>query len=82
MVLLRELTQQIPPPAAVQTPLSRIAEFHEGVEYLDGKEMSTVVAAGPYTLASSLDFEPLDDLLAYAVGTHADVLILVRLRAC
>ncbi|KAJ1723781.1 DNA-directed DNA polymerase alpha subunit pol12 [Coemansia erecta] len=42
-----------------------------------GRPFSAVVAAGPYTLADSLDYEPLADLVAHAVEAAPSVVFLL-----
>jgi len=41
--------------------------------------MSVICAAGPYTVESDLDYEPLDDFLGLVKEEKPDVLIMVSL---
>ena len=66
-----------PPRAA--TPGARLLELnHDSPKYLAGAPMNVVVAAGPYTTADNLEFEPLEDLLANVKSSspQPDVLVL------
>lgn len=53
-------------------------EYGEGTKKLGGNPMSVVVAAGPYTVDSDLEYAPLGALLENAEDERPDVLVLVN----
>lgn len=53
-------------------------EYGEGAKKLGGNPMSVIVAAGPYTVDSDLEYAPLGALLENAEDERPDVLVLVR----
>ncbi len=59
-----------------RTLRSKLANFHQGEKYMNGKHMSIVVASGPYTLQSNLSFEPIKDLFDYIRRTAVSAVIL------
>ncbi len=71
-------SQMIPLPAQPlpRTLRSKLANFHQGARYMNGKHMSIVVASGPYTLQSNLSFEPIKDLFDYIRRTEVSAVIL------
>lgn len=70
----------MPPIDATYTAPSSLLEkqYGTGPKQLGGDPMSVLVAAGPYTLESDLEFEPLEALIGLAKQEKPDVLILVR----
>lgn len=52
-------------------------EYGEGNKKLGGNPMSVIVAAGPYTVDSNLDYAPLAALLESVEDERPDVLVLV-----
>lgn len=71
----------MPPIDATYTAPSEILarQYGTGPKELGGNPMSVIVAAGPYTVDSNLDYEPLQALLGLVQEERPDVLILVRL---
>lgn len=67
---------QAPPSALAQTPADELLRYQHG-DKLGGEPISMVVAAGPYTLDSNLDYEPFSALVENAIEERPDVLILV-----
>jgi len=47
---------------------------------MQGQPLSVMIAAGPYTLDTDLDYEPFDALMEVARNDRPDALILVGLR--
>ncbi|SCZ98672.1 BZ3500_MvSof-1268-A1-R1_Chr7-1g09237 [Microbotryum saponariae] len=70
---------QMPPmDAPVTAPSEILARQHgDKVKQLNGKPMSLLVAAGPYTLDGDLNYEPLSALLDLAQAERPDVLVLL-----
>ncbi|POY74018.1 hypothetical protein BMF94_2829 [Rhodotorula taiwanensis] len=68
----------MPPIDATYTAPSSLLEqqYGAGPKQLGGHPMSVLVAAGPYTLESDLDYEPLEALIGLAKQEKPDVLIL------
>ncbi|GAA5868785.1 hypothetical protein JCM3774_003893 [Rhodotorula dairenensis] len=68
----------MPPIDATYTPPSSLLEkqYGTGPKQLGGNPMSVLVAAGPYTLESDLEYEPLEALIGLAKQEKPDVLIL------
>lgn len=63
---------------AYSTPSQLIKYQHgTGNKQLGGGPMNVIVAAGPYTVDSNLDYEPLQALIQAAQKEKPDVLILV-----
>lgn len=54
-------------------------QYGTGARELGGSPLSVIVAAGPYTVDSDLDYEPLKVLLSLVAKERPDLLILVRL---
>lgn len=70
----------MPPMDATLTKPSELLKFQHGTaaKELGGSPLSVIVAAGPYTLDSDLDYEPLKVLLSLVAKERPDLLILVR----
>ncbi|BGP54723.1 hypothetical protein JCM8202_003228 [Rhodotorula sphaerocarpa] len=68
----------LPPIDATYTAPSELLErqYGSGPKQLGGQPMSILVAAGPYTLDSDLEYEPLEALVGLAMQEKPDVLIL------
>lgn len=56
-------------------------QYGNGPKQLNASPMSVIVAAGPYTVESDLDYEPLDDFLSLVKEEKPDVLIMVSSRS-
>jgi DNA polymerase alpha subunit B len=54
-------------------------QYGNGPKQLNGSPMTVICAAGPYTVESDLDYEPLDDFLGLVKEEKPDVLIMVSL---
>ncbi|GAA5880712.1 hypothetical protein JCM16303_004322 [Sporobolomyces ruberrimus] len=52
-------------------------QYGNGPKQLNASPMSVIVAAGPYTVESDLDYEPLDDFLSLVKEEKPDVLIML-----
>jgi hypothetical protein len=72
----------MPPLDATYTAPSELLSHQYGSESkeLDGNPMSVLVASGPYTVDSDLEYEPLQALLEMAARERPDVVVLVRFR--
>ena len=57
-----------------QTKADDLFRFHYQVQ--DGSPLQIVTAAGPFTTADNLDYQPLVDLISYLVEQEPDVVIL------
>ena len=57
-----------------QTKADDLLRFHYQVQ--DGAPLQIVTAAGPFTTADNLDYQPLVDLISYLVEQEPDVVIL------
>ncbi|GJN89906.1 hypothetical protein Rhopal_002895-T1 [Rhodotorula paludigena] len=68
----------MPPIDATYTAPSEILarQYGTGPKELGGNPMSVIVAAGPYTVDSNLDYEPLQAMLGLVQEERPDVLIL------
>ncbi|GAA5988797.1 hypothetical protein JCM11641_004856 [Rhodosporidiobolus odoratus] len=68
----------MPPLDATYTSPSELLSHQYGSDpkELDGNPMSILVAAGPYTVDSDLEYEPLQALIELAQGEKPDVIIL------
>ncbi|GAA6004840.1 hypothetical protein JCM11491_002251 [Sporobolomyces phaffii] len=69
----------MPPIEAMYTAPSELLayQYGNGPKQLNGNPMSVLVAAGPYTVESDLDYEPLDAFLGLAKEEKPDVLIML-----
>jgi hypothetical protein len=59
------------------TSAKKMSEFHHSNLYQNGQALSVVVAAGPFTTADNLEYEPLEELLSTVASSKPDVLILM-----
>jgi len=57
-----------------------IHQYGDGPKQLNGSPMSVIVSAGPYTVESDLEYEPLDEFLGLVKEEKPDVLIMVSLE--
>lgn len=55
----------------------QLLDYHHSTRYQGGKALSVMTAAGPFTEATNLDFEPLTDLLSKLLNEKPDVLVLL-----
>ncbi|SCV70905.1 BQ2448_3667 [Microbotryum intermedium] len=73
-----EVLMMPPIDAPVSAPSEILArQYGDKVKQLNGKPMSLIVAAGPYTLEIDLNYEPLSALLDLAQAERPDVLVLL-----
>lgn len=70
---------QMPPGDITYTEPSKLLSQQHGTDkkQLGGNPLSVIVAAGPYTVDSDLEYEPLGALLEMVEGERPDVLVLV-----
>ncbi|GAA5833404.1 hypothetical protein JCM5353_008438 [Sporobolomyces roseus] len=54
-----------------------IHQYGDGPKQLNGSPMSVIVSAGPYTVDSDLEYEPLDEFLGLVKEEKPDVLIML-----
>ncbi|GAA6029568.1 hypothetical protein JCM8097_000942 [Rhodosporidiobolus ruineniae] len=68
----------MPPLDASYTPPSELLshQYGDGPKELDGNPMAVLVASGPYTVESDLEFEPLKALVEAAKKERPDVVVL------
>mmetsp|Transcript_1536 Transcript_1536/g.2879 ORF Transcript_1536/g.2879 Transcript_1536/m.2879 type:complete len:215 (-) Transcript_1536:1712-2356(-) len=59
------------------TPAKKISEYHHSKLFQNGQALSVVTAAGPFTTADNLEYEPLEELLSLVASTKPDVLVLM-----
>jgi DNA polymerase alpha subunit B len=57
--------------------VANLREYQFGQPRLNGDPLSVIIASGPYTTDSSLDFAPFDALCEEVKKTRPDVVILV-----
>ena len=74
--IVQQLACDAPAPAAT-TSGAQLHKFHTGKTFMDGHELSLVVASGPFTTDDNLEYQPLADLVQYARDKVPDVLVLV-----
>lgn len=67
----------MPPVDMPESPAEELIEYQHGKNKLDGKPMSIMTAAGPYTCDDDLEYEPLTALVEAASSNRPDLLILV-----
>lgn len=82
--LTNHVTSQMPPIDPHYTAPSELLAYQHGSgpKQLNGSPMSVIVAAGPYTVESDLDYEPLDDFLGLVKEEKPDVLIMASFSHC
>ena len=59
------------------SPATKLLEYHHSTVYQGGSALNIVTAAGPFTTADNLDYQPLQDLLIKVLQDKPDVLVLV-----
>ncbi|EIM19600.1 DNA polymerase alpha, subunit B [Wallemia mellicola CBS 633.66] len=67
----------MPPLGTVKTHSQELYDMQHSTESLGSSPMSVIVAAGPYTLDSNLDYEPFDALMTQVERKQPDVVILL-----
>lgn len=72
-LVAQRLCEGAPHPAN-QTKAADLLNFHHAAQ--DGAPLQIVTAAGPFTTADNLDYQPLVDLIAGLVQQQPDVVIL------
>jgi DNA polymerase alpha subunit B len=68
----------MPPTNHRETTVTTLREYQYAPSRLNGEPLSLVIASGPYTTDSNLDYAPLDALCEEMRKLRPDVLILVR----
>ncbi|GAA5891975.1 hypothetical protein JCM5296_004649 [Sporobolomyces johnsonii] len=75
---VKEILMMPPIDASYTSPSKLLAkQYGDGPKELNGNPMSVIVASGPYTVESDLDYEPLTALLELVQEERPDVLILL-----
>lgn len=74
--VVKQIVEGIPR-AIASIELPKLLEYHHSTYYQKGQPLSVVVAAGPFTTADNLSYEPLEDLLRSILKTKPDVVILI-----
>lgn len=69
----------MPPIYPPESEPQKLLDYQHGPQNLDGKPMTVMVAAGPFTTEDNLEYAPLQALIDEARRTRPDVLILVIL---
>jgi len=75
-MVVSRIAEGIPRPLA-STPVESVLDYNYGKTCLNGKPLSIMVAAGPFTTSDNLHYEPLRDLLGQVNQNNSDVLILI-----
>jgi DNA polymerase alpha subunit B len=65
------------PAPLVKTTASKLLEYHHSTLYQNGKALTIVAAAGPFTTSDNLDYLPLSFLLSNMLSQMPDVIILI-----
>lgn len=68
----------MPPIYPPESEPHKLLDYQYGHNNLDGKPMTIMLAAGPFTTEDNLDYAPLQALIDEAKQSRPDVLILVR----
>ncbi|GAA5962523.1 hypothetical protein JCM3765_003717 [Sporobolomyces pararoseus] len=75
---VKEIMMLPPIDAHYTAPSTLLAhQYGNGVKQLNGSPMSVICAAGPYTVESDLDYEPLDDFLGLVKDEKPDILLML-----
>jgi DNA polymerase alpha subunit B len=74
-MVAKRIVEGVPPRVPMTAP-AKLLDYHHSTLYQGGKPLSVVVAAGPFTTADNLDYEPFEDLLGRVFQSKPDVLIL------
>ena len=75
-MVAKRILEGVPRPLPQSSP-AKMLEYHHSRIHQGGGALSVVVAAGPFTTADNLDYEPLEELLRLVAEDKPDVLILV-----
>jgi DNA polymerase alpha subunit B len=59
------------------SPAKKMSEYHHSKIFQNGQALSVVAAAGPFTTADNLEYEPLEELLSLVATSKPDVLVLM-----
>jgi DNA polymerase alpha subunit B len=68
---------QVPPTLHCETPVANLREYQFGQSRLNGDLVSIIIASGPYTTDTNLDFAPFEALCEEVKKTRPDVVVLV-----
>jgi DNA polymerase alpha subunit B len=72
---VQSIVTGVPRPLRMSTP-SKLFEYHHSPIYQGGRPVSVMCAAGPFTPADSLNYEPLEDIFKLVLAYKPDVLVL------
>ena len=72
----KRIMEGVPRPKLTSSA-SQLLEYHHSEHYQRGAPLHVVTAAGPFTTADSLDYQPLQDLLVEILKKKPDVVVLV-----
>lgn len=75
-MVVRGLVEGVPRPLPCTAP-SRLLDYHHSPLYQGGKPVTMFCAAGPFTPADDLRYQPLQDLLLKVIAEKPDVLVLL-----
>jgi DNA polymerase alpha subunit B len=75
-LVAKRIYSSLPQAPHVSTP-QKLIDFQHGADCQGGAPLTMVMASGPYTLKSDLNYAPLADLLAMVQKTRPDVLLLM-----
>lgn len=75
-MVVKSIVEGVPKPLPMTAP-SRLLDYHHSPMYQGGKPVSMFCAAGPFTPADDLSYQPLKDLLSQVLSEKPDVLVLL-----
>jgi DNA polymerase alpha subunit B len=75
-LVAKKIYSSIPQPPHMTTP-TQLSDYQHGADCQAGAPLTIVMASGPYTLKTDLNYAPLADLLAMVQKTRPDVLVLM-----
>jgi DNA polymerase alpha subunit B len=75
-MVARRIVEGVTPPLPKAAP-AKLIDQHHSTLLQGGKPLSVTVAAGPFTTADNLNYEPLEQLLSKALVDKPDVMIFV-----
>jgi DNA polymerase alpha subunit B len=63
-------------PEPVKSTIRELIQYHHGDDFQAGAPLQIMLASGPFTLSSNIEYEPLNDLLNLVIEKRPDVVIL------
>jgi DNA polymerase alpha subunit B len=63
-------------PEPVKSTVRELIQYHHGDDFQSGAPLQIMLASGPFTLSSNLEYEPFNDLLNIVIEKRPDVVIL------